>query len=214
MLFKGIHRLPNQRHAVGQKQYPLGPIATHQQISKGNDGSGLARTRRHYYQGLALVVHLERFGYPTHGTGLIIAFDDVGVDNGIRQRFMTGAALNQQFQFLFFIKALDSARRITGIVPEPVFIAIGIKNHRTLAILSFQAVGIKFGLLLADLGILTGALGFNQRQRLAVIAPQHIVDIAFPFGSAQGKPFNSAFGNSQYQNRVGSEYRRFQNRVG
>ena len=41
-----------------------------------------------------------------------------------------------------------------------------------------QAVGIELGLLLADARVLARALGLDQRQRLAVVAAQHVVDIA------------------------------------
>jgi hypothetical protein len=56
-----------------------------------------------------------------------------------------------------------------------VLIAVGAEDHRPLAVLRLQAVRIQLGLLLAHLGALLGALGFHQRQRLAVVTPQHIV---------------------------------------
>ncbi len=117
MLFKGIHCLINQRHAVGKKQYPLGPVAAHQHIGQCDHGARLAGAGGHYHQRLALVIHLEGFAYAAHGAGLVVAFDDVGVDNGIRQLLAAGAALNQQFQFRFLEKALNGARRIAGIIP-------------------------------------------------------------------------------------------------
>ena len=101
-----------------------------------------------------------------------------GVDHRIRQLLAAGAALNQQFQLRLLEEALNGAGRIAGVVPQPVLVAIGIEDDRALAVLGFQAVGIELGLLLPDPGVLRGALGFNQRQRLAVIAPQHVIDEA------------------------------------
>ena len=42
-----------------------------------------------------------------------------------------------------------------------------------------QAIGIELGLLLADARVLARALGLDQRQRLAVIAAQHVIDKTF-----------------------------------
>jgi hypothetical protein len=125
-------------------------------------GARFAGAGSHHHQCLALVVHLESFAYPAHGAGLVIAFDNAGVDNGIRQLLAAGAALNQQFQLRFLEEALNGARRIAGVIPKPMLIAIGIKNHRALAVLGGQTVGIEFGLLLSNLGI-------PRRVRLASI---------------------------------------------
>ena len=94
MLFKGIHRLPSQCHPIRQKQFPFGTITTHQQISKRNDSACLAGTGCHHYQGLALVVHFDGFGYPAHGAGLIITLDNISINDGICQRLVAGTALN------------------------------------------------------------------------------------------------------------------------
>ena len=59
-----------------------------------------------------------------------------------------------------------------------MLIAVGVEDHRPLAELLLQAVGIELGLLLADAGIAPCALGLDQAERLAVIAPEHVVDEA------------------------------------
>ena len=77
MVLKGIHRLTDQRHAVGKEQDPLGPVAAHQHVGQRNDGARLAGAGGHHHQGLALVIHLEGFADAADGAGLVVAFDDV-----------------------------------------------------------------------------------------------------------------------------------------
>ena len=96
----------------------------------------------------------------------------------VRQRLAAGAALNHQFQLGLLVEPLHRARRVAGVVPDPVLVAVGVEDDRALAVLRFQAVGVELGLLLPDLGILLGALGLHQRQRLAVVTPQHVIDEA------------------------------------
>jgi hypothetical protein len=60
-----------------------------------------------------------------------------------------------------------------------VLVAVGVEDDRALAELRLQAVGVELGLLLARrVASRRGALGLHQRQRLAVVAPQHVVDEA------------------------------------
>ena len=106
---------------------------------------------------------------------MVVALNDGGVDDCIGQLFATAAALNQQLQLLFLEEALHRTRWVAGIVPNPMLVAVGIKNNGALAVLGLQAIGIQLGLLLAHGGVLAGALGFYQCQGFAVIAPQHIV---------------------------------------
>ncbi len=63
MGLEGIGRLVDQRHAVGQEQDPLDPVAAHQQVAQGNHGARLAGAGGHHQQGLAVVVALEGFGH-------------------------------------------------------------------------------------------------------------------------------------------------------
>ena len=89
------------------------------------------------------------------------------------------AALDHQRQFVVLEKTLDRPRRIARVVPNPVLVAVGVEDDRPLAVLRLKAVGIELGLLLADARVLARAFGLDQRQRLAVVAPQHIIDEAF-----------------------------------
>jgi len=168
-------RLFDQRHAVGQEQDALGPVAAHQHIGQGDDGAGLAAAGGHHQQGFALILNFKGFASAAHGPVLVVTLNDVRVDDRLGQLLATAAALNQQLQLLFLEEALHRTRWVTGIVPNPVLVAIGIKDDGALAVLGLQAIGIQLGLLLAHGGVLAGALGFYQCQGFAVIAPQHIV---------------------------------------
>ena len=64
------------------------------------------------------------------------------------------------------------------VIPHPVLVAVGVADYRALPVLLLQAVGIELGLLLAHHRALGRALGLHQHQRLAVVAPQHVVDEA------------------------------------
>ena len=170
--------LLHQRDPVGQEQDALGPVAAHQQVGQRDDRARLAAAGGHHQQRLALIVRFKGGTDTAHGPVLVIAFDDGGVDDGFGQLFAAAAALNQQLQFLLFEEALHCARRVAGVVPDPVFVTVGIKNDGPLAVLRLQAIGIQFCLLLPYRRILAGALGLHQRQWFAIVAPQHIVDEA------------------------------------
>ena len=175
MALEGIHRLVHQRHSVGQEQHPLGPVGAHQHIGQRDHRARLARTGGHHCQRLAQVVFLEGLADAAHRPHLVVALNDAGVDRRCGQRLAAGAALDHQRQLGLVVEPLHRTRRVENVVPDPVLIAVGAEDHRPLAVLGFQAIGIQLGLLLAHFGALLRALGFHQRQRLAVVAPQHVV---------------------------------------
>src|SRR5439155_3415375 len=110
---------------------------------------------------------------------LVITFDNFLVDFGLRQRTSRAAPLNQSLQLIFLIEALNVSRRVVLVVPNPMLVAVAVENDGTLAKLPFQAVGVELGLLLANAGITLGALGLDQSQRLAVVAPENVIHKAF-----------------------------------
>ena len=59
-----------------------------------------------------------------------------------------------------------------------MLVAVGVEDDRPLAELLLQAIGVELGLLLADARVAPGALGLDQPERLAVVAPEHVVDEA------------------------------------
>ena len=59
-----------------------------------------------------------------------------------------------------------------------MLVAVGVEDDRPLAELLLQAVGVELRLLLADARVAARALGLDQPERLAVVAPQHVVDEA------------------------------------
>ena len=60
-----------------------------------------------------------------------------------------------------------------------MLVTVGIEDDRALAELLLKAIRIQLGLTLTFAWIALGALGLDQSQRLAVIAPQHVIDEAF-----------------------------------
>ncbi len=175
MPFEGVYRLGHQRHAIGKKEHALGPIAAHQQIAERDDGACFAGPGRHHHQRLAIMVPLEDLADPANGADLIRALDDRSIDLRVRQLLAARAPLDHQFQLRFFVEALHLARRVAGIVPHPVLIAVRVKDHGPPAELLLQTIGVQLGLLLAEMRAFMGALGLDQSERLAVVAPEHVI---------------------------------------
>ena len=107
---------------------------------------------------------------------LVGPLDNGVVDGLFPQKLLRRATLHHQRQFIALQKALNGARRLTRIVPNPMVITIGAENDRPLAILVLKAVGIELCLLLTDPRVAARAFGFDERQRLAVAAAQHVID--------------------------------------
>jgi len=50
----------------------------------------------------------------------------------------------------------------SGVVPDPVLVAVGVEDDRALAVLLLQTIGVELGLLLADAWVLAGALASTR----------------------------------------------------
>jgi hypothetical protein len=167
--------LTHQGDAVGEEQHPLHPVLAHEQLGQRDHRPRLARAGRHHQQRLALVLHLERLGHRSDGALLVVALHDRPIDGGILQRPSGGAPLDEQLELVLGVEALDLARGIERVVPEVMGVAVGVEDDGPLPGHLLQAVRVQLGLALADLGILAGALGLDQPQRQAVVAPEHVV---------------------------------------
>ena len=88
------------------------------------------------------------------------------------------SAPDQGFELVFLVEALHLPRWVAQVIPETVPIAVGEEDQRPLAVALLQAVGIELGLALALHRIAAGALGLHQRERFAVIPPEHVIHIA------------------------------------
>ena len=172
---EGIDRLIHQRHPVGEEEHALGPVAAHEQVGERDHRACLASTRRHHEQRLAVVVALEGLGDAANGAGLVMALDDLRTNRGLRQRAPRLPPLDQQLQLRLLVETLHPARRVASVVPGPVFVAVRVKDDRPLPELAFQAIGVELGLLLPDAGVAPRALGLDQPERLAVVAPEDVV---------------------------------------
>src|SRR5205814_735341 len=109
-----------------------------------------------------IVIALERFGDPPDGPMLVITFDDHRTDRGVDQAFPAGPSLDREFQFDLLEEALDLARWIVDVVPQPMVEAVGIEDDRALSELLFETVRIQLRLLLAGPRIAPRALGFDH----------------------------------------------------
>ena len=188
---ESVHGLVHQRHAVGQKQHALGPARAHQHIHQRNHCAGFARTRRHDQQRFAVLVALKRLQHATDGALLVVALDNARCNRQAGQRFARGAALVHQLQLVLGMKALHRARWAGGVVPHPVFVAVGAIDHGAVAGAFLQAVGIQAGLLLALFGTAAAALGFDDGQG-NFATPQHVIDKALALAVGHALHFKLA----------------------
>ena len=60
-----------------------------------------------------------------------------------------------------------------------MLVAVGVENDWTLAEFGFEAIRVELRLLLTDARVAPGSLRFDDAERLAVVAPEDIVDEAF-----------------------------------
>ncbi|MDA8116809.1 MAG: hypothetical protein M0000_05355 [Actinomycetota bacterium] len=73
-----------------------------------------------------------------------------------------------------------------------MIVAVRVEDQWSLPELLLQAIGVKLGLLLSDSRIATGALGLDERQRLAVITPQDVIHKALAFVVGHPRDFELA----------------------
>ena len=148
-----------------------------QHIGQAGCGAGLARASSHDQQIAPEALRNMGADCPD-GVFLIVAVGDFIVNfNGV-QRLFLGAAVHQLLQVVLAEHPAHGTLRAALLIPEIGGVAVGGKQHRTAAKLLLQTVCIKLSLLAPDVGVFGAALGFNDRQRQAVLAHQHIVRIA------------------------------------
>jgi len=111
-------------------------------VDQRDRGAGLARAHGHDEQRLTLMIFLERLANAADGARLIKIAGDLRIRLHVGERPPCVAALMQQHQLVFFQKALPGARRVAGVVPKPMLVAIGLENHRATAIGRLQAIGM------------------------------------------------------------------------
>ena len=158
----------------------LTQFGLHQLIDQRDDGAGLARAGRHHQQRLALLA-VERVADAPDRAHLVVAARRSPCRSRRRRAASrVVAALDQQFQLVAGVEALDLARRVAGgVVPDPVLVAVGVEDHRAAAEL-LPPGSRRTAWPAADpiCGLLRGPLGLDDRQRQTVGAPQHVVDEA------------------------------------
>ena len=177
ILFEVVLCLLDQRSAVRQKEHVGHMTAPAQHIGQAGCGAGLACARCHDQQIAPEALRNMGADCPD-GVFLIVAVGDFIVNFDGVQRLFLGAAVHQLLQVVLAEHPAHSTLRAALLIPEIGGVAVGGKQHRTAAKLLLQTVCIKLSLLAPDVGVFGAALGFNDRQRQAVLAHQHIVRIA------------------------------------
>ncbi len=85
---------------------------------------------------------------------------------------------NEALQLVLLVKARHAPGRVKGIVPESGLVAVGEEKEGPLPVHLLEAIGVELGLLLALLDLLGRLLRLDDRERFAVVAPEHVVRIA------------------------------------
>ena len=107
----------------------------------------------------------DMFAHSADGFLLIIAVGNLIVDGNGQEIHALGSAVHEFLQIIFAEYTTDLALRATLIVPEVSFKSIGCEHHGAAAKFAFQALCVQHCLLASDVGVFTGTLGFNDRQR-------------------------------------------------
>ena len=177
ILLEIVLRLLDQRGAVSQKQHIRHMAAPAQHVGQAGRCTGLAGAGGHDQQIAPEALRNMGADCPD-GVFLVVAIGDFVVDcNGV-QRLFLGAAVHQLLQVVLAEHPAHGTLRAALLIPEIGGVAVGGKQHRTAAKLLLQTVCIKLSLLAPDVRVFGAALGFNDRQRQAVLTHQHIVRIA------------------------------------
>ena len=176
ILLKVVLCLLDQRSAVRQKEHVGHMTAPAQHIGQAGCGAGLACARCHDQQIAPEALRNMGADCPD-GVFLVVTVGDFIVNFDGVQRLFLSAAVHQLLQVVLAEHPAHGTLRAALLIPEIGGVAVGGKQHRTAAKLLLQTVCIKLSLLAPDVGVFCAALGFNDRQRQAVLAHQHIVCI-------------------------------------
>ena len=177
ILFEVVLCLLDQRGAVRQKKHVGHMTAPAQHIGQAGCGAGLARARCHDQQIAPEALRNMGADCPD-GVFLVVAIGDFIVNFDGVQRLFLGAAVHQLLQVVLAEHPAHSTLRAALLIPEIGGVAVGGEQHRAAAEFLFQTVRIELRLLAPDVGVFGTALGFNNRQRQAVLSHQQIVRIA------------------------------------
>ena len=174
---EGADRLVHERGAVGEEQHPLDPVRALQHVDQRDHGAGLAGSGGHDEQGSAPLV-LERVAHSANGAQLVGPLDDSPIDRDGLEGSEHRAPLHGQQQFVFREESCDLAWRVASVIPVPGVVPVRVEDERALAGVAFEGIRVDRGLLTALFRARRGALRFDDGERLSVITPQHVVDLA------------------------------------
>src|SRR5690606_3466127 len=132
----------------------------------------------------APVVVREALADPLDGLHLAHAPGDGGARGRLGELFARRAAKDEGLEARLAVVPVDLARRVASatsgavgsVVPDVNLGAVRVEDDRALPVLGLEGVRVEGSLRAALLGLEGGALGLDHRERLAVVAPQHVID--------------------------------------
>lgn len=154
-----------------------------------------------HHQQKGALAGLDAFEYGADGTYLIVATGDGRVDELVGQRLAVAADIGEALQVVACGITHDLARRRVAEIPEPELATIGVEAEWQLAAtLPLDVVAILLGLLAAQCSVTAGFLGFDDGQRLAILAQQHVVAelVTFVAGAWLGHAFGQVHLNIEF----------------
>ena len=86
--------------------------------------------------------------------------------------------LNEQFQVALCVESVQPSWWVAQAIYDIGLKTVGVVDDRSCTVFLFQAICVKFGLVLANEGRLACSLGFNDSQGQSIAAKEYIVAVA------------------------------------
>jgi hypothetical protein len=120
----------------------------------------------------------KALGHTLDGLDLVQPAGDVAVNGDVRQRRLHLTLQYEVAQAVLGVETEEPPRGVSlRVVPDGEIEAVRIEDHRTPAIPLVQTIGVELRLRAPPLDALRGLLGFDHRQRAAIVVPEHVVGI-------------------------------------
>ena len=162
---------------VGEEEGVFHPSGTLHHVDERYRRPGLARSGSHHEQSTA-VLGVEMLAEPLDRHLLVRAVGNVFLHRHVGY-ILPLALLMHPYQVFLGVEGIYAAFRVADAVDEPRLVAVCEIDSRADAVFGFEAVGIEACLLFADMRIHARPLGLGHGGRLAVVAEEHIVGVAF-----------------------------------
>src|SRR5262249_38955407 len=125
------------------------------------------------------------------GLDLVHSLDDIRAD-GYRIERLPSAALKDSpiLQRILGIESVDLPWRIPlHVIPHEDLMPVRVEDHRPMAVLFFQSIGVEFSLFTALFGISDRSLRFDDTDWAPIVAPENVIGIAPAGGGGLARDF-------------------------